>query len=453
MGIFSSIASVFGFNDDKAKVIETIPVSADWSSSIIDSRSITVTKQHSIIGAIDSFGNIGRYRRLVKWLEDNEVKIANAVLADDADLSRHHMALYPSFKHGALAYGPGCFSTTKQDDPVYVLGDIHGDIDSFIAMLDTIMSGSKQHGIAEPTVYLLGDIIDRNKETCTLTATLIFAILQKALPTEFAEWNSIKLGIVKGDHDVALKWNTTKNQFEAEVKPADWCDWLNARLATKDVKDKDNASAVGRAWIKLIAECPAAAFLDSSGTLLSHGGIPRSDVQELVKVGYPYIMQHPQLETDFEWCRMVDAKNKLLNRGTKTSEIGFQEFDTFNQLFFNSKIKNFIFGHQHPAKGFMRYSTNYTGYDVLCISSFRDDKTLGGPTIPYFCKVDPKEINVYSMNPSMYVVRLEENSTEMKKISIPTPTAAPSASAPTNALKALSSPNASGWNHSSSQHW
>lgn len=444
MGIFSTLANAFSLNDSKADVIETVKLTSTKLSPIIDSRSFTVTKQHSIIGAIDSYGNLGRYSRLMKWLEDNEVKIASKVLDDDADLSNHHMALYPSFKHGALAYGPGCFSTTKLDDPVYVLGDIHGDIDSFIATLDTIMSGSKQHGIADPTVYLLGDIIDRNKETCTLTATLIFAILQKALPAEFAEWNSIKLGVVKGDHDVALKWNETKQQFEAEVKPADWCDWLNARLATKDVKDKDNASAVGRAWIKLIAECPAAAFLDSSGTLLSHGGIPRSDVQELVKQGSPYIMQHPQLVTDFAWCRMTDTKNKLLNRSAKTSEIGFQEFNSFNQLFFNGKIKNFIFGHQHPTKGFMRYSTNYAGYDVICISSFRDDKTVGGPTIPYFCKIDPNEINVYSMNPSMYVVRLEENSTEMKKTSAPAPAAASSASV----SKTLPAPNACGWNHS-----
>lgn len=438
MGIFSRIANAFRNNDSKAKTIETIPVSTNISSSIIDSRSFNVTKQHSIIGAIDSFGNIGRYRRLTKWLEDNELNIANTVLTDDADLSNHHMALYPLFKHGALAYGPGCFSTTKPNDPVYVLGDIHGDIDSFIAMLDTIMSGAKQKGIIDPTVYLLGDIIDRNNESCTLTVTLIFAILQKVLPAEFADWNNIKLGIIKGDHDVALKWNETTLMFESTVKPADWCNWLNARLATKDVKDKDQVSAVGRAWIKLIDECPAAAFLDSSGTLLSHGGIPRSDVQELVKAGSPYIMQHPQLAIDFEWCRMVDAKNKLLNRGTKTSEVGFQEFDSFNQLFFNSRIKNFIFGHQHPTKGFMRYSTNYAGYDVICISSFRDDKTVGGPTIPYFCKVDPKEINVYSMNPSIYVVRLEENSTEMKKTSA----TVSSTSVPADVSKTAITPNA-----------
>lgn len=420
MNIFSGLANAFGFNDNPAKVVDIIPLTPAKSStvsSIIDPRSFTVVKQHAIIGSIDSYGNIGRYSRLLKWIEDNEVTLASNVLNDDADLSHHKRALYPSFKHGSLAYGPGCFSTTAADEPVYILGDTHGDIESFIAMLDTIVDGSKQHGITEPTVYLLGDVIDRNKEGCAFITTLIFAILQKALPKEFEAWNSIKLGIIKGDHDVALKYDSVSKKFTSEVKPADYCDWLNARIAANasDIKAAEAATYVGRAWIKLIAECPAAAFLDGSGTFLSHGGIPRSDIQDLVKAGTPYIMQSPKLEIDFEWCRMVDAKNKLLNRATKTSEIGYQEFETFNSLFFNGKIKNFIFAHQHPVKGFARYNNFFTGYDVMCISSFRDDKTLGGPTIPYFCKVDPTAINVYSMNPAMYVVRLEENSAEVKK--------------------------------------
>lgn len=413
MNIFSKMVDALGFADDSATKVATIPLTGKVTptSPIIDARSISVVKSHSIIGSIDSYGNLGRYNRLTKWLEANEAPIAWKVLTDDDDLTHHKMALYPSVKHGSLAYGPGCFSTVGATEPVYVLGDTHGDFESFIAILDTICDFAKQRGNTEPIVYLLGDVIDRNRESCALLTTLIFAIMQKGLPEEFANWNAIRLGIIKGDHDVALHFDEVTKVFSAEVKPADYCDWLNERTKTYGEK----ATYVGRAWIRLMKECPAAAFLDGTGTFLSHGGIPRSDIQDMVKAGMPYIMQSPLLETDFEWCRMVDAKNKLLNRSTKTSEIGYQEFETFNNLFFNGRIKNFIFGHQHPVKGFMRYSTYFAGYDTLCISSFRSDTTVGGPTIPYFCRIDTNAINVYSMNPAMYVVRLEENSTEAKK--------------------------------------
>ena len=51
----------------------------------------------------------------------------------------------------------------------------------------------------------------------------------------------------------------------------------------------------------------------------------------------------------------------------------------------------------------------------MCISSFRIDDSIGGPTVPYFCKIDATEVNVYSMSPAAYVVRLEENSVEHLK--------------------------------------
>lgn len=418
----SWFSEFFGLDDGESTKVVTIKSapSAIESSTIVDPRSINVVKSHAIIGSIDKYGTFGKYNRLTKFLEDNEVKLAKAVLDDDEYLSNHSLALYPAVFGGAIAYGPGCFSTAKPTDPVYVLGDTHGDYETFIAILDTICSMAKAKGNTQPIVYLLGDVIDRNKESCALECSLIFAILQKALPAEFAEWNNIRLGIIKGDHDVCLSYEepyAPSKRFAASVKPADYCDWLNERLNTPGGAKEEN-TYIGRAWIRLMTHCPAAAFLDASGTLLSHGGVPRSDIQTMITNGTPYIMQSEMVAQDFEWCRMVDAKNKLLNRGSKTSEIGFQEFDAFNKNLFGGRIKNFIFGHQHPIKGFQRYSVNYAGYDVLCMSSFRKDDSVGGPTVAHFCKIEPNEINVYSMNPAMYVVRLEENSQEVKKETI-----------------------------------
>ena len=89
-------------------------------------------------------------------------------------------------------------------------------------------------------------------------------------------------------------------------------------------------------------------------------------------------------------------------------EIGFQEFESFNELMCG-RIKKYVFGHQHPAGGFERYSKFFGGYDVICISSFRDD-AAPVPAVPHFCKLTADEVNVYSLSPAIYVVRLEENS-------------------------------------------
>ena len=379
---------------------------------IVDPRRITMVKSHTIVGSIETSTYAANYNGLVKWLKDNEFKIADKLLKDDTILSHHNISLRPACRGGCFAHGPGCFGTKAPNEAVYLLGDTHGDFESMVAVLDTIIDTAKVYGNNAPTVYLLGDVLDRNGETCMYEAVFIMAVMQKALPEQFAKYNNIKLGIVKGDHDIALKWDMSK-KFSASVKPADFCDWLNARMEAHKVKGAyvEEYSYVGRAWIRLMQECPSAAFLDESGTLLSHGGIPRSDIQEMMNKGIPYLMQSQGAATDFEWCRMVDAKNKLLNRGSKTSEIGFGEFATFNALM-GGKIKRFVFGHQHPAKGFMRLDKCYPGYDVFCISSFRKDDTLGGPTVPYYCKISPNRADVYCLQPAKYVVKLEESSAD-----------------------------------------
>jgi hypothetical protein len=222
------------------------------------------------------------------------------------------------------------------------------------------------------------------------------AVLQKVLPEEFVELNSIRFAIVKGDHDIGLLYEepyASDKRFSAMVSPADYCDWLNRRL---DEGKGEDATKIGRAWIRLMKECPAAAFLEESGTLLSHGGVPREDLQKRVAAGEPYLLQSDAFAQDFEWCRMVDVKKKLLNRGSKTSEVGGYEFDSFCKTVFPCSVKKngtatavrrFVFAHQHPVKGFEQYSKWYDGYEVFCLASFRDDSVFGGPTIPHFARI------------------------------------------------------------------
>lgn len=373
---------------------------------IVDARRINVVKAHSIIGAVDRRSNAGRYSRLVEWLKLNEKEIATFALTDDQNMPKHTLALRPAVPGGSIAYGPGCF--LGDPDRAYVLGDTHGDVESLAATLDTIVDACRAAKAGSPTVYLLGDVLDRATEGCMLESALILAIMQKAMPDEFAAWNDINLGVVKGDHDVALSYPAEYSpevRFSSAVTPSDYTQWLNDRLAVDPSEDN---TLIGRAWIRLMRECPSAAFVEKFGALLSHGGVPRCDIQDEIRRGIPYVFFSDRCSTDYEWCRMVDVKNKLLNRASKTSEIGFQEFESFNELM-GGKIKKFIFGHQHPAGGFERYSRFFGGYDVICISSFRDD-TLAVPAIPHFCKITADEVNVYSLSPAIYVVRLEENS-------------------------------------------
>ena len=389
-------------------------VAAAAAGAIIDPKRLNMSKTHSIIGSIESLSHSAKTTDLVAWLKANEFKIAKTALDDDSNMSHHVIAVRPACKGGCFAQGPGCFGALKPTDDLYVLGDTHGDHESLIAILDTILDAAKHRGVDEPTVYLLGDILDRNTESCMVESAFILAIMQRALPEQFAQYNKIKLGVIKGDHDIAMSYQepySPSKRFTSAVKPADYCDWLNARLAKNG--GKEDYTLIGRAWLKLMGECPAGAYLEGSGTLLSHGGLPRGDLQQMMLDGVPYILQSQGAAVDFEWCRMVDAKNKLINRSSKTSEIGYQEFEAFNQLL-GGHVKNFIFAHQHPTKGFMRLDKNYPGYDIICISSFRNDTVAGGPTIPYFCKISTDTVNVYSMCPAKYVVRIEESTTTAK---------------------------------------
>ena len=350
-----------------------------------------------------------RYDRLKDWLRDNEVKLAEATL-NASCLSGHALALYPACEGGCFAYGPGCFPATDPVEPVYVLGDTHGYFDACLAIFETILEMARQNGEGAPVVYLLGDIVDRNDEGCMLECALILAILQRALPEEFAEFNTLRLGIVKGDHDVGLMYEepyAPETRFQAMVSPADYCDWLNKRL---DDGGDENATKIGRAWIHLMKFCPAATFLEKSGTLLAHGGVPREDLQKRFREGEPFLLQSKAFEQDFAWCRMVDAKKKLLNRGSKTSEIGGLEFDSFCKTVFPAesqdgtpatKVRRFIFGHQHPVTGFDQYVKFYNGYEAICIASFPDEAVFGGPTIPHFVRIasgaDGESVDVYCL--------------------------------------------------------
>jgi len=404
----------FGVEENAASS-KTVGEVKKVEAPIIDPKRISMVKAHTIVGSIEKYGRESSFSNLIAWLEKNESEVAKRTLDDKTPhLASHKLALRPAMPGGCLACGPGCFGSLKKDETVYVLGDTHGDIESLVGIFDTILDLAKNKGAEDPTVYILGDVIDRNTDSCMQECIFLLAILQKALPKEFEKYNRIKLGIVKGDHDVALSYDKTARKFSSSVSPADYCDWMNERI--KINPGIEDATYAGRAWIKLMEECPAAAFLDSYGLFISHGGVLRSDIQEKVISGEePFIIQGKDSETDFAWCRMVDAKNKLLNRASKTSEVGFQEFESFSNDIFGGRIKKFIFAHQHPAKGFQRLDKFYAGYDVMCISSFRSDDAVGGPTVPYFCKVDPTEVNVYSMSPAAYVVRLEENSIEHSK--------------------------------------
>jgi hypothetical protein len=126
----------------------------------------------------------------------------------------------------------------------------------------------------------------------------LLAILQKALPKQFERYNKIKLGIIKGDHDVALSYDEKANMFKSSVVPADYCDWLNERITLN--KGLESSTWLGKAWIRLMSECPAAAFLEGSGTLLSHGGIPRADIQSKI-LNVPFFINGKECETDFAW--------------------------------------------------------------------------------------------------------------------------------------------------------
>ena len=105
------------------------------------------------------------------------------------------------------------------DAPLWIIGDLHGDLLALEAALLHIRRTAVAEATPSPRLIFLGDFID--DEGLALEVLLRVFELILASPD--------RVCVLLGNHDEALSYDGAR--FSSSVSPCDFADFLNARLA------------------------------------------------------------------------------------------------------------------------------------------------------------------------------------------------------------------------------
>jgi len=217
-------------------------------------------------------------------------------------------------------------------EPVYVLGDIHGDFFALAYLADQILQREEKLNL-----LFLGDLVDRGPHSAEC-----LVLLDRLARQGKVLW-------LAGNHDLSLGWAPERGRFRSRVEPAEYCDELNL-ATTREVR---------RNWARhLIALAPSLprAFLHPSGTLFTHGGFPLEDLRARRPDDsglLPRWLEDEKCLSDFTWTRMTRHPRKIPNRETLGSSYGHLDFDDFCTAIRPwAEIRSLVAGHQHCPEGF-----------------------------------------------------------------------------------------------------
>jgi hypothetical protein len=290
-----------------------------------------------------------RMRRTVEDLEARlDAEGGLALLFDECRTTANDRAL----QVGALS-----------DDPLWFIGDIHGDVlalDAAVALIDREAAREQAH----PRIVLLGDLFDDGGYGLETLLRVYELVLER----------SGTVCLVAGNHDEALGYNGAR--FTATVAPSDFCDFLNLNLAHEWI------GRAGKLAVRLVAHAPRALFFPD-GLLVVHGGFPLTDVHdELTRTGD---WNHPTCLTDFVWARAHPrARRKLPNRSTRGSQFGYQDFGAFCAVSatLGRPVTHMVRGHDHVDERYEIYPA-YRDHPVLTTVALsrRLERELYGPFV------------------------------------------------------------------------
>lgn len=271
----------------------------------------------------------------------------------------------------------------------FAAGDVHGDLPALVACADAAVALARPD--RTPVLAILGDLVDRGADSiaCILFVLRLALGLDRARP-------GLKVLFVRGDHDVALRYEEATGEISAGVRPAELAERFRSP-GSLFVRE----AAVVHAFVRFVAQCPAAVCLDN-GTLLFHGGVPQGDL--LPRLGLDLSLQSPECAQDFAWCRIEDGvRRKRPSRVEKTAEEGAENVAAFLD-WLNARlaaaeadpglraslraaglgrlgpVAQIVRGHTHVPNGYLRYS----GYPVPLhtVNSCHGDVPMQDPVRP-----------------------------------------------------------------------
>ena len=230
--------------------------------------------------------------------------------------------------------------------PLWIIGDLHGDLLALEAALAQIRDYSSSIGSSTPRIIFLGDFFD--DEAFGLEVLVrVFELIVEAPE---------RVCVVAGNHDEGLSYDGVR--FASSISPGDFADFLNANLAHEWIE------RVGKLAVRLTANAPRALFLPD-GLLVAHGGFPLTDLHaRLADTGD---WNDPACLSDFLWARMhPKARRKMPNRFSRGSQFGYEDFADFCALTakLGRPVTHMVRGHDHVEERYAIHAA-YGDHPVL----------------------------------------------------------------------------------------
>ena len=250
------------------------------------------------------------------------------------------------------------------EEPLWFIGDLHGDILTLEAALSLIQREGESAGTASSRIVLLGDLFDDGGYGLEVLLRVYELILERPRDTCF----------IAGNHDEALHYDGAR--FTATVSPSDFMDFLNANLVHEWIE------RAGKLAVRLSERAPRALFFPD-GLLVAHGGFPLADLHERLEDTGDW--NDPQCLSDFVWTRAHPrARRKLPNRSSRGSQFGYEDFAQFCGLSerLGRPVTHMIRGHDHVDERF-EIPEAYAATPVLTTVALsrRLDRELFGPHV------------------------------------------------------------------------
>ncbi|MEJ7731339.1 MAG: metallophosphoesterase [Polyangiaceae bacterium] len=237
-------------------------------------------------------------------------------------------------------------SATDDGSPLWIIGDLHGDLLALEAALAQIRRQAPTGDTPPARIVFLGDFID--DEGLALEVLLrVFELIAEAPQ---------RVCVIAGNHDEALSYDGTR--FASSVSPSDFADFLNANLGDEWIV------RAGKLALRLTAHVPRALFFPD-GLLVSHGGFPLADLHPALADKGDW--NDPACLADFVWARAhPKARKKMPNRFSRGSQFGYEDFADFCALTarLGRPITHMVRGHDHVEERYAIYPA-YRAHPVL----------------------------------------------------------------------------------------
>lgn len=230
------------------------------------------------------------------------------------------------------------------DSPLWIIGDLHGDLLALEAALALIRRDNTDGVI--PRLVFLGDFFDDGGYGLEVLIR-VFRLIVEA---------PASVCIVIGNHDEALL--DTGTGFTATVSPSDFAEFLNAHQTDEWI------TRAGRLAVRLAAMAPRA-LIFPDGLLIAHGGFPLVDLHDELRESGAW--NDSRCLSDFTWTRAHPrARKKMPNRSTRGSQFGYEDFAAFCALSaeLGHPVTHMVRGHDHVDERF-EIAPAYAAHPVL----------------------------------------------------------------------------------------